>query len=340
MKTNLSSKMHLFIIISSVIVAIGIAMGLIFQFATDGYYFNFSDDLASYKSVTATYANIDFSGKNESAEDIMINICDAAFKEGGVSDYSVEVGTNSNGGVIVYKFLKSTDETKLASAVEKINSEIKANTTLGTGSETSCVSNAAYSEVEALFAGNKMLTMTYIVAAVALVVHFLYFLIRYKLTMALAAVLADVHNVALFLSLLSITRAPVSSTVITFALITLLITVAGTCFLFDGIKKKIKADEGKTPAFELVDGAADECLILNIAFPATVAIIALVFFILMTVSAMSLLAVLAPVVCALISAVVCIYGTAFFIPSVYSRFKLLGDNFKANQKRPVKSKNK
>ena len=332
--------MHLFIIITSAVVALGIMMGLIFQFAVGSGYFNFSDDLASYKSVTATYSNIDFSGKNESAEDIMMDICDSAFKANGVSDYSVEVGLTSNGGVIVYKFLKSTDGKKLASAVEKINADIKANTTLGTDNVTSCVSNAAYSEVNAKFAGSKMLNMTFIIAAVALVVHFLYFLIRYKLTMALAAILADAHNVALFLSLLAITRAPVSSSVMTFALLTLLITIVGTSFLFDKIKKKIKADDGKITAFELVDSAADECLVMNIAFPATIAVVALVFCILMTVSAMSLLAVLAPIACALISTIVCIYGTVFFIPSVYSRFKLLGDNFKAKHKRPAKSKNK
>lgn len=48
---KLSSKMHLLIIISSVVIAIGLAVGIICQFVANGF-FNYNDDYANYKSVT------------------------------------------------------------------------------------------------------------------------------------------------------------------------------------------------------------------------------------------------------------------------------------------------
>ena len=41
-KLKLSSKMHVMIIVSAVIIAVGLAMGLIFQFVSNGY-FNYGD---------------------------------------------------------------------------------------------------------------------------------------------------------------------------------------------------------------------------------------------------------------------------------------------------------
>lgn len=333
MKTNFSAKMHLFIIISSLITAIGIAMGIIFSFATDMGYFNFGGDLESYKSIMATYSNIDFSGKQDDAETIMIGICDKAFDEVGISDYSVVTGKSSNGGKIIYKFVLGTDDEKLSSAVEKINSGIKSNTSLEAGNETYCVSNAAFSIVRTKISGNKLLYTTLIIGAVIFVFHALYTLVRYKASMAFAAILADVHNVALYLSVLSITRAPFSSTAVIFAVLVLLTTIVGTCFYFDSAKKLIKSSDGKVEAFSIADDAAGSCLVMNLSFPAVFAFVAVILFVLLSISSLSVLAVLAPLSCALIFAISCAYGTAIFVPSVYSRFKLIGDNFKSKDKR-------
>ena len=53
-KFKLSSRMHILIIISSLIIAVGLAMGLVFEFVSDGY-FNYGGEYESYKSVVVNY---------------------------------------------------------------------------------------------------------------------------------------------------------------------------------------------------------------------------------------------------------------------------------------------
>ena len=330
-KLNLSSKMHLFIIITSVIIAIGIAVGVICQ-CVWGKYFNYGGDFASYKSVTVTYADIDFSDKKDDPEVVMDTICEKAFKNVGVSSYSKEYGDKSGGGSITYKFVDSTDGAKLDKAVDAINAEIDEAL-----AGDSMFSNASWNSVKAVFVSSKALLRGGIAIASIAVFHFLYFLIRYKLTMAFAALLADAHNLALYLSLLAITRVPVTAAITTFAVITVLITMIGTCLLFDKMRKGIKSAEKKGEEFS-VDKPADETFLLNVIFPACIAAVAVVIFVLMSISSLSPLAIMGPVFMALISCVSCVYGTAMFVPSVYSRFKQIGDNYKATHTRKAKSK--
>ena len=331
-KLNLSSKMHLFIIITSIIVAIGIAVGVICH-CVGGKYFNYGGDFASYKSVTVTYADIDFSGnKQDDPEKVMDDICEKAFKDAGVSSYSKEYGDKSGGGSITYKFVDSTDGAKLGKAVDAINSKIDE-----VLEGDSMFSNASWNTVNAVFEGSKALLRGGIAIASIVVFHFLYFLIRYRLTMAFAALLADAHNLALYLSLLAITRVPVTSAIVTFAVITLLVTMIGTCLLFDKMRKGIKSAEKKGEDFT-VDKPADETFLINVIFPGCIAAVAVVVFVLMSISSLSPLAIMAPVFMALISCVVCVYGTAMFVPSVYSRFKQIADNYKATHTRKAKSK--
>ena len=330
-KLNLSSKIHLFIIITSIIVAIGIAVGVICH-CVAGKYFNYGGDYASYKSVTVTYADIDFSGKKDDPEVVMDDICEKAFKDAGISSYTKEYGEKSGGGSITYKFVNSTDGAKLDKAVEAINGKIDEAL-----EGDSMFSNASWQTVNAVYEGSKALLRAGIAIAVVAVFHFLYFLIRYRLTMAFAALLADAHNLALYLSLLAITRVPVTSAIATFAVVTVLITLIGTCFLFDKMRKKIKSAEKKGEEFK-VDDAADSTFLLNVIFPASIAAVALVVFVLMAISSLSPLAIMAPVFMSLISCASCIYGTAMFVPAVYSRFKQIGDNYKATHTRKAKSK--
>ncbi len=324
--------MHLFIIITCVIVAIGIAVGVICH-CVGGKYFNYGGDFASYKSVTVTYSDIDFSGKQDDPEKVMDDICEKAFKEAGVNSYSKEYGEKSGGGSITYKFVDSTDGGKLDSAVEKINAAI------GTSLDGNMFSNASWQQINAVYEGSKAFERGGIALATIVVFHFLYFLIRYKVTMAFAALLADAHNLAIYLSLLAITRVPVSSAVMTFAVLTVIITMIGTCFLFDKMRKNIKnEDNAKLSAFELTDKTADESFLLSVILPACIAAVAVVAFILMSISSLSPLAIMASIFMALISCVSCAYGTAMFVPAVYSRFKLIGDKYKAKHTRKAKSK--
>jgi len=329
MKTNLklSSKMHLFIIISSVLVALGIVVGVICHFLAGGY-FNYGGDWASYKEVTVSYAYVDFSDEND-----VIEICNDAFGKSGVKYQSLTKGNSAEGGEIVYAFSVATDGTKLDNALILINDAIAQK--VGAAPQTT----VSVHTQEALLGGALSIERCSIALACIVVVHFLYFVIRYKLTMALAAVLADIHNVAVFVSLLSLTRIPVASSVLAFTALTLVLTVIGTSLLFDRIRKNAKNEDlKKLTSFEQADLGANECLKLNLIIPACLAGVAVLMFVLLSISSLSPMAILAPVFAALVSFVSCAYGTAMFIPSVYSRFKLLGDNYKSKHARAPKSK--
>ncbi len=340
MKTNfkISSRMHLLVIISSVIIAVGLCVGLICQFVANGF-FNYSDDYANYKSITVIYEDTDFSGKEEEPVEIIRYICDEAFANAGVKSYATLSGDTETGGTTVYKFVYSTDRGALHKASLQINQKIEEY--VGE-SYAALFNNASASTAETLLGGGKTVSMAAITIAACIVFHFAYFVIRYKFTMALGAALADIHNLALFLMITALCRIPVGSSIATFALITVILTVVGTCFLFDRMRKNFKDDElKKLSAFEIVDKSSDESFVINTVMPACLATVSVILFALMSISSLSPLAIISPVLCSFISFICCAYGTVFFTPSVYSRFKLISDNkSKKSRTKTLKSSNK
>lgn len=339
MKTNLklSSKMHLFIIISTVIIALGLAVGTICHFVANGF-FNYSDDYADYVSVSVSYDDIDFSGSGKEPVDLIRDICDKVFSNTGLSSYITVNGDTTTGGRLVYTFTPSTNFADIEKAVTAINADIKTAVESEGGIQ---FSYASAHTADTLLTGGKAISMAAIAIAVAVVFHFVYFIIRYKFTMALAALLADVHNFALYIALLALCRVPMGSTVAAFSVIAMIMTIIGTCFLFDRMRKNCKnEDYKKLTAFEVSDLSANESLIINTVMPACLAAISVVLFVLMSISSLSPLAILTPVLCSLVIFIVCAYGTAFFTPAVYSRFKLLGDDIKKKSAEKAKKLSK
>lgn len=315
---KLSSKMHVMIIVSVLIIAIGLAMGLVFQFVMNGY-FNYGVEYSSYNSVVVDYATVNFSDG-----DAVKEICDNEFKNAGVSYYTSSFGESGVGGEFVFKFSTGVDEAKIKTAVTAIQVKLDA------GDAASYSNSAYFHAVETNLGGEKTLIYGVIAIASAVVFQFLYFAIRYKLTMAFAALLADVHNLAIFVSLLAITRVPVGATVFTFGVLTVIMTMIGCGFLFDRMRKNFK-DEGfaKLDSFEQVDVSASQSVANIAAVSVGIAVAAVVLFVLLAISSMAIELIISPVVMALLCALASIYGTAFFTPAVYSRFKRIGDNFKA-----------
>lgn len=323
-----SSKMHLFIIISAIIIAVGVAVGLICQFAADGY-FNYGSDWSSYKSVTVTYEYLDFADGDD-----VEKICDDAFDKAGVNSYVTQSGNWSRGGVIVYKFTLSTSDEKLAAARDIIQTALAENSKLaGDSAYEDILFSDSYVRVgKTLLGGGKTLMMCGIGLASVVAFEFLYFLIRYKVSMALGALLANVHNLALYISLLAITRIPVGTSMFAFAALTVLFTMIGCCFLFGKTRKNIKTEElSKLSAFEIVDLSAGETFKFNLIFTGSLAAVAVLMFVLLSISSLSPLAIISPVLCALVTFVSCAYGTLMFTPSVYSRFRQIGAKFKKNK---------
>lgn len=332
MKTEFrySSKMHLFIIISCILVALGVALGTVCHFTAGGY-FNYGADWSSYRTVTVSCEYMDF-GTTEKAEEI----CESAFDAQNLGGYVLQKGSTTNGNVLVYRFSLSVDSKKLESACAQIES--------GIAEALKDVSDVYLSGVSVhvdttLLGGGKSLAMCAIALAAVVAFGTLYFLIRYKISMALAYLLANVHNLALFLSLLTITRIPVGTSLFAFAAVTVILTTIGCCFLFGKMRRNIKdEDYARLNAFALTDKSANECFAVNLVITGALAAVAVVLFVLLSISSLSPLAIISPVLCALVSFVACGYGTLFFLPAVYSRFRFIGERFKKKNVRPSAKK--
>ena len=310
--------MHLFIIISCVIVAIGLAVGLICEFVAGGY-FNYGAEFKSYNTIEVNYAYVDYS-----SEDRVKEICDDVFDGAGVSYYAFSAGDTADGGKIIFKFSKDKDN--LSSVAAQLQ------TTLQAGTE-SAQSTASFHELEAQLNGGKVLTFASIALASAVVLQALYFIVRYRLTMALAACLANVHNLAIYVSLLAITRVPVGISAVAFGALTVLTTMIGCAYLFDRYRRNVKKEKyAKISNDELTDICVNESFAAILYPVAGIAVSAVVIFVLLSIGAMSALTVLTPVAAALISVASSLYGTVFFVPPVYTRIKSIGDQIKARSK--------
>lgn len=318
------------IIVSAVIIALGIAVGCICHFVADGY-FNYSGEYKSYKSVTVSYEILDF--KNDKELDGLRDYCDDQFDKEGVKYYNYSYATTSGGGKLTFKFSENSDTDKIQTAVDAINVKLKDKT-----ANMTTLSLAEFHTVKTELGGGNVIIYGSVALAASIVFQFIYFAIRYKLTRALSALLADVHNLAIFLCLLSLCRIPLSSTVIVFAVITVITTMIGCCFLFDRARKNAKEEQfAKLTDFEQVDTCVKESLVSVCVASVCVAVAAAVLFVLMSISALSVVQIAIPVLLGLVSAVSCVYGTAFFTPAVYSRFKRIGENFNANRKKAKKA---
>ena len=317
-KIKFSSKMHLFIIISSIIIAIGLAMGLAFHFTADTF-FNWGGDYASYRTVEVRYSVHEIS-----TEDVM-SASEQAFEDNGV-DYNTYVTSGmSTESRIEFRFTASQDPDALSKAAEAINQKV------GLASDNTGYA-MAYVDLNAHFNSDRDIMYAGIAVASIVVFQFIYFVIRYKLTMAAAAFIGNVHNLALFYALLAITRVQVSSAVVALSAFVVVLTMIGCAFLFEKLRKSFRTDEYKAmSSFDQLDNAATAALpavsFVNVAIFAAVAIV-LAFTAIAGGTAFGLLM---PCVCALLAVAACWYGTMFFVPSVYSRLKMHADKYAAKK---------
>ena len=313
--------MHLFIIISSALIAIGIAVGLICQFVSNGF-FNYGAEFKSYNTIEVNYAWVDHSDRDE-----VIKICDGVFDKDGVSYYAFVSGDTPDGGRIVFKFSKKNGGDKLTAVAENLQNALR-------GDDGDALSNnATFHSLEAELNGGKVLTYASIAIASAVALQLLYFMIRYKLTMACGAFLANIHNLAIYVALLAITRVPVGISAVAFGALTILITMIGSGYYFDRYRRNIKKEKyAKTDNGEISDICVNESF-KSILYPVIgIAVAAVVFFVLLSISALSVLTILTPVVAAIFAVASALYGSVFFVPSVYPEIKSIGDKVKARSK--------
>lgn len=316
-KFKVCSKIHLFIIISVLFIAIGMAVGTICHFCANGF-FNYGEEFSSYKCVTVTYYTSEYKDA-----DAIRPVCDEALK--GFNAYEVSYySDNRMGGEIVYKYSAGTDGEKLQSAVDALNVALDKN---GSG-----LNVASLHEVSVNEGGARALTYAAFALASAAAFQFLYFIFRYKLRAAFSALLACVHNLGVFVAFAAITRIPVGAQFIAIGAAVVLLTMILTCVLFDRTRKNFKNEiYAKTERVEVVDTSACEVRTVSFIAVCALAVAVVVLGVFAAISQMWIGA-LAPYGLALLGLIACFYGALFFTPAVHGAIDGVCEKAKASVK--------
>lgn len=322
-------KFRILALISFAIIVIGMAMGTIFHFVSNGF-FNYGGEYSSYKSVTVSYSIVEVNGEDFDIE----GICTAAFEEAGVNYYAKTDGSSfSDEKQIEYRFDVSADNAALETAVKTINAKIT-EALSGYIDGGIIKAHANMYEQSGLLGGGFVLSRAAIVLAVIVAVQLIYTMIRFRFSAAFTAIAMDLHNLALYAAVLAICRIPVTSSVMIFAIILTLVTVVGVTFLLERIKRNSKENE-KLSVEEVAGLSALQTRKANIALPAALAISAILFFVVTAISALSIVPALVPMTFAFAAFAVAIYGNVIFAPYVYTYLKNTG---KAIAAKPSKKK--
>lgn len=298
-KFKVCSKIHLFIFISVIFIAIGMATGTICHYLAGGF-FNYGGEFSSYKSVSITYYY-----SEHKADDDVKGWCDAAFE--GLNPQSVTYATSDLGEEWVYKFSVGADSEKLQTAAATINAKFE-------GLESSATVGEGYVKE----GGSKNIIYASIALASAVAFQFLYFILRYKLRSAYSALLACVHNVGIYAALLAVTRIPVGTEAVAIGAAVAFVTMLLSGILFDRTRKNFKNEKyAKTDREEVVEISASEVRVLSFTLVCALAAAAVVLGVFAAISALYIGA-LAPCGVAVIGLVACLYGSLFFTPAVHA----------------------
>ena len=303
--TKIVKLRHLAVIVSIVIIAIGMAVGTICHFVSNGF-FNYGDEFASYKSVEVT---------TSIPEDVNGNVARQIASEelSGLGAYEVSFseGTGTVPNTVVYKFSTSVSNDELSSAVEAIQSRFE-----DRGMEDSSVS---YHLNEGVAGGIYQLNFAAIALASAVAFQAIYFAIRLKPGMALSAICSQLAAVGVYASLLAITRCPVGLEAIAFAALTVLVTMVCNVIFFGSVKRAYKDESNaKVDKLDLVSGGAKASAKLN-AFVCIAAAAIVVIFAIFAIIASPSAATLLPYVSCLIAIAACAYNFCVFAPANYAQ---------------------
>lgn len=299
-KFKVCAKIHLFIIISSVLIAIGLAVGTICHFCAGGF-FNYGGEFADYKSITVRYSL-------PVSESEAHSICEDAL--GGLKSYEYADSRTTYGNEIVYKFVSSTDTDKLNAAVAEINQKL--------GEKLDINGNcASLHEGTVKAGGSKAITFAAIALASAAAFQFIYFVVRYKLRAAFSALLACVHNLGIFVALVAITRIPVGAEMIAFGAAVVFVTMIFSAVFFDRTRKNFANEKyAKSERLEVLDVSACESRMLTFTSVCVLAAVAVVLGVFASIAQLFAGA-LAPAALLVLAMAAVGYGAMFFTPAVH-----------------------
>lgn len=301
-KFKVCAKIHLFIIISSIVIAIGLAVGTICHYCAGGF-FNYGGEFADYKSVSLEYYL-------PVTEQEALSVCEDAL--GGLNAFESANSQTTRGGKIVYKFVSSTDTEKLNKAVAEINEKLSVSDDGGVNLNFASVHEGTIKE-----GGSKAITFASIALASAAAFQFLYFIVRYKLRAAYSALLACVHNLGLFVALAAITRIPVGAEMIAVGAAVVFITMIFSAVLFDRTRKNFANEKyAKSDRLEVLDTSACEVRVLTFTSVCALAAAAVIFGVFAAIAQLFAGA-LAPAALIVLGLVAVGYGAMFFTPAVH-----------------------
>lgn len=301
---KLYTKSHIFVIISVLIIAIGMAVGTVCHFISNGF-FNYGAEFSDYDSVSVSYYTA--ADLNDKKID---DICMQAF--GDLKPVEISYASDAQGNSVrraTYKFVSGSDENALAAAVKAINAELE---------KDSGLSAASYSKAVTQVGGSKVVVFTSIAIASAVAFEALYILARYrKFGVTLVALLSQIVNFGLFAALLALTRIPVGIEAVAFSAIVVILTAITSCIFFDKVKANVKNEVNADVALsELIGSSASSTYKVNALLCAVVAV-AVVIFAIFGLAASFSVALLLSYVAALIAVLVCWFGFSIFTPSMY-----------------------
>lgn len=295
---------HIALIITVVIIAIGMAVGTICHFVSNGF-FNYGDEFASYKSVTVTTSvpeDVSGNAAKSIAQDALSSL--------GAYEVSFSQGTGHTPNTVIYKFYTSVSDESLSSAVGALEQAF--------GEQGLEDATAVFNVNTSVPEGLHQLNFFAIAIASAVVFQAIYFAIRYKIGMALSSLGTQLAAVGVYASLLAITRCPVGLEAIAFAALTVVITMICNGVLFDKIKKSYKDEaNAKVENLALITESAQATWKTG-AIICAAAVIAIVVFGIFAVIASPSAATLAPFAASIISVLAAAYASEVFAPATYS----------------------
>ncbi|MCD8206004.1 MAG: hypothetical protein LUD29_05270 [Clostridia bacterium] len=328
MKTKISGKMILFIIISCALIVIGAVVGTVCETTGHGF-FNYGVEYDSAKSVSVTYYITDYPDIS-----VVEKICEEEFEKQGIK-YRYETSSDTY-GEIEYTFSYSTDDEKLAAAVygNGIDDDVGINNRIDkTGTEEGGGINIASVVVSEGMATNvRMFKYAAIAAASMMAVQALYCLIRFRLNMLVLSLVSNVHCVLLSLALFAAFRVPFSAYTAGVMIFGLLLAMILNQIFYSGMKGVLKSEEDADLSFkEKTDkayaGGLKASTVLSCCLFALGALIALVMGVFARSATYAFMGLAASLV-----TLVAFYGSTFFSTSVYSRMEKITVSLRGHKK--------
>ncbi len=303
------SLMHIYIIITCLILVLGAAIGTVCHFIT-GSFFNYGVENADGAEVTVNYSLIDYTKSD------VQSICESAFSSNSLSGYTV--ATYDDEGIIVYSFSHGTDSAKLDSAVSAIQSGLK---TAGGESYNAAITNASYSYYNSDATNSQAYVWAAVAAAIAIAIEAVYIAIRYRIDMGAVSILANLSSVLLLTAVMAITRIPFGIYFVAVSLLCLLVSMISVLLFFAKVRSNYKDEEmSKLPPEQRITGAAAATTKKITWLCGSMLIVSVVYAIAALIATFSFSA-MAPALAAVCACVVCWYSTALTLPSVYVRVR-------------------